>query len=119
MDELPGRSVKSVRHERGGRRRLTSRLADEQVRELVAAFEASATRMELDERYGIGRTSVAKLLRAWREKQTQEDVAWWAWRNQLASAFRSLVRMASISSPNASHGNNPAAGGPMLGVGSG
>ena len=71
---LAGRSVKTVRRERGGRRRLTSRLADEQVRELVAAFEAGATRMELDERYGIGQTSVAKLLRAGREKQTQEDV---------------------------------------------
>lgn len=41
-------------------RRLTNRLTDEQVQDLIAAFEAGATRIELAKRYGIGRTSVAK-----------------------------------------------------------
>ena len=58
--EVAARSVKSRPHDRGGRYRLTNRLNDEQVRELVAAFKAGTTRMELAERYGIGRTSVAK-----------------------------------------------------------
>ncbi len=67
-DDSVSRSVKTIRHERGGRRRLSNRLTDEQVDELVTAFEAGATRMELAERYGIGRTSVAKLLREWRDR---------------------------------------------------
>ena len=62
-EDTPSRSVKTVPRERGSQRRLSNRLNDEQVRELVAAFEAGATRMERAERYGIGRTSVAKLLR--------------------------------------------------------
>lgn len=53
----------------GGRRQLIHRLTDDQVRELVAAFEAGTTRMELAKRYGIGRTSVATLLRNCRNSQ--------------------------------------------------
>jgi DNA invertase Pin-like site-specific DNA recombinase len=65
--DTPGRSVTTVPREHGSRRRLGSRLSDEQIRELVAAFEAGTTRLELAERYGIGRTSVAKVLREWRK----------------------------------------------------
>lgn len=75
VEDTPGRSVKMVPRERGSQRRLSNRLSDEQVRELVAAFEAGTTRMELAKRYKIGRSSVAKLLRAWRERQQQEGVA--------------------------------------------
>jgi hypothetical protein len=73
--DTPARSVKTVPRERGSQRRLSNRLSDAQQRELVAAFEAGTTRMELAKRYKIGRSSVAKLLRAWRERQQQEGVA--------------------------------------------
>jgi len=73
-DDTPTRSVKTITHEAGGKRKLSNRLTDDQVRELVAAFEAGTTRMELARRYGIGRTSVTKLLREWREKSAQEVV---------------------------------------------
>lgn len=67
----PAHSVKASVPRKRSTRRLTHRLTDDQVRELVAAFEAGeATRLELAERYGIGRTSVAKLLRDWRESRT-------------------------------------------------
>lgn len=57
-------SVETKRHEPGGRRRLSTRLTDELKCELAVAFEAGeATRLELAERYGISRTSVAKVLR--------------------------------------------------------
>jgi len=72
---VPARSVKTVVRQDGGRRRLTFRLTDTQLAELVAAFEAGTTRMELAERYGIGRSSVAKVLRTWREAQAEEGVA--------------------------------------------
>ncbi|MGH4016617.1 MAG: hypothetical protein ACRDSL_22330 [Pseudonocardiaceae bacterium] len=68
----PGRSVKTITREGGGKRKLSNRLTDDQVRELVTAFEAGTTRVELAKRYGIGRTSVAKLLREWRERKAQE-----------------------------------------------
>ncbi|MCA1671777.1 MAG: hypothetical protein LC799_06090 [Actinobacteria bacterium] len=71
-NDVAARSVKTVAREHGGQRRLTKRQSDEQVRELTAAVEAGATRMKLAERYKIGRTSVAKLPRAWRESQDQE-----------------------------------------------
>jgi len=58
-----------------GRRKLPNRLTDDQVRELVAAFDAGTTHRELAERYGIGRTSVAKLLRQWRERQVCDGTA--------------------------------------------
>jgi predicted DNA binding protein len=74
IDDTPARSVKTIVRERGTRR-LSNRLTDEQVRELVAAFESGSTRMELAERYGIGRTSVAKLLRAWRDSKSEEGAA--------------------------------------------
>lgn len=64
--DTPPRSVKNTPHPR--QRRLTNRLGDDQVQELVAAFEAGTTREELGKRYGISRTSVAKILREWREK---------------------------------------------------
>jgi hypothetical protein len=65
----PSRSVKTIVRDDGGRRKLSNRLTDDQVRELVATFEAGeVTRLELAERYGIGRTSVAKLLREWRAR---------------------------------------------------
>lgn len=62
----------SVTREGGGKRKLSNRLTDEQVRELVAAFEAATTRLELAKRYSIGRTSVAKLLRQGRDRKVQE-----------------------------------------------
>jgi hypothetical protein len=66
--DIPPRSVKGKPPCKRSTRRLTHRLTDEQVLELVAAFEAgTATRLELAERYGIGRTSVASLLRQWRD----------------------------------------------------
>ena len=69
------RSVKTVPHTPGGRRKVTSRLAPDQIQELVATFEAgSATRLQLAERYGIGLTSVAKLLREWREGKHRKTV---------------------------------------------
>ncbi|MEC3976216.1 helix-turn-helix domain-containing protein [Amycolatopsis sp. H20-H5] len=37
------------------------------MRELITAFEAGTTRLELAKRYGIGRSSVAKVLREWRK----------------------------------------------------
>lgn len=74
-EETPGRSVKTITREGGGKRKLSNRLTDDQVRELVAAFEAGTTRMELAKRYGIGRTSVAKLLRGWRERNAQSGTA--------------------------------------------
>jgi len=61
-------SVKTVTREGGRKRKLSHRVTSDQVRELVTAFEAGATRIELAKRYGIGRTSVAKLLRQWRER---------------------------------------------------
>jgi hypothetical protein len=70
-EDTPGRSVKTITREGGGRRKLSNRLTDDQVREMVVAFEAGTTRMELAKRYGIGRTSVAELLREWREKKAQ------------------------------------------------
>jgi predicted DNA binding protein len=75
-DNPPSRSVKASVPRKRTTRRLSNRLTDEQVRELVAAFEAGeATRLELAERYGIGRTSVAKLLREWRKRQSQTGAA--------------------------------------------
>jgi predicted DNA binding protein len=71
----PSRSVKTIVRDDGGRRKLSNRLTDDQVRELVAAFEAGTTRLELAERYGIGRTSVAKLLRQWRGHPSQDGAA--------------------------------------------
>lgn len=57
-------SVQTTAHRHSTRRPIAYRLTEEQVQELVAAFETgTATRMELAERYGIGRTIVAKLLR--------------------------------------------------------
>lgn len=73
--DTPTRSVKTVAREGGGQRRLSNRLTDDQVRELVAAFEAGTTRLELAKRYSIGRTSVAKLLREWRECQSRDGAA--------------------------------------------
>lgn len=65
---VSSRSVQTVRHGHGGRRKVTSRLTSDQIQDLIATFEASsATRQQLAERYGIGLTSVAKLLREWRE----------------------------------------------------
>jgi len=74
-DDTPARSVKTIHREGGGQRRLSNRLTDDQVRELVAEFEAGVTRLKLAERYGISRTSVAKLLRQWREDQSRNGVA--------------------------------------------
>jgi predicted DNA binding protein len=68
-DDSATQSVKTITREDGRRRKLSNRLTDEQMRELVAAFEAGTTRMELAERYGIGRSSVAKLLRELRKVQ--------------------------------------------------
>jgi DNA invertase Pin-like site-specific DNA recombinase len=67
------RSVKTITRESGRKRKLSNRLTNDQVRELVTAFEAGTTRMELAKQYGIGRTSVAKLLRQWRERNAQAD----------------------------------------------
>jgi len=67
-DDAATQSVKTITREDGRRRKLSNRLTDEQMRELVVAFEAGTTRMALAERYGIGRTSVATILRAWREQ---------------------------------------------------
>ena len=65
----PDRSVKTIRRAERDGRKLTNRLTDEQVRELVAAYRAGGvTRLQLADRYGIGRSSVAKLLRVWREQ---------------------------------------------------
>ncbi|GLZ40921.1 hypothetical protein [Actinokineospora sp. NBRC 105648] len=51
------------------RRSVRLRLTAEQIGELVAAFEGGeATRLQLAERYGIGRSSVAKILRESRRK---------------------------------------------------
>lgn len=66
--EVPARSVKTITCEGGRKRKLSHRLTNDQVRELVAAFEAGTTRMELAKQYGIGRTSVAKLLQEWRKR---------------------------------------------------
>jgi hypothetical protein len=68
------RSVKTITREGGRKRKLSNRLTNDQVRELVAAFESGTTRMELAEQYCIGRTSVAKLLREWRERNAQSDL---------------------------------------------
>ena len=74
-DKNPSRSVTTIKREGGRHRKLSNRLTEEQVQELVAAFEAGqGTRLELAERYGIGRTSVASLLRQWR-KRPSHDVA--------------------------------------------
>jgi len=68
--EASRRSVQTVPHKSGGKRRLANRLTDAQVRELIKAFEAGTTRMQLAQHYGISRASVARLLRAWRNNQT-------------------------------------------------
>jgi hypothetical protein len=61
-EDASNRSVKNVR--KPSKRPVRNRLSDEDVRELVRAFESgTATRLELGARYGIGRTSVARLLR--------------------------------------------------------
>jgi len=67
-DKTPSRSVTTIKRESGRHRKLSSRLTEEQVQELVAAFEAGTTRMELAKRYGISRTSVATLLRVSRAR---------------------------------------------------
>lgn len=73
-DDTPGRSVKTQAP--NTRRHLGSRLTDDQVRELIATYQAGGiTRVQLAERYGIGRTSVAKLLREWRQGQIAEGAA--------------------------------------------
>jgi len=65
--EVSVRSVKTVPHTPGGRRKVTSRPTPGQLQDLIAKFEAgTATRLQLAERYDIGLTSVAKLLREWR-----------------------------------------------------
>lgn len=69
--DTPARSVKTITCEGDRKRKLSNRLTDDQVRELVASFEAGTTRMELAKQYGIGRTSVAKLLREWRKRNAQ------------------------------------------------
>jgi DNA invertase Pin-like site-specific DNA recombinase len=69
--ETPSRSVKTTTRVGGRKRKLANRLTNDQVRELVAAFEAGTTRMELAKQYRIGRTSVAKLLREWRKRNAQ------------------------------------------------
>jgi response regulator of citrate/malate metabolism len=69
--DIQRRSVTTIIRNRGGRRKLSNRLTDDQVRELVAAFEAGTTRMALAERYGISRTSVARLLRIAREQNSR------------------------------------------------
>jgi DNA invertase Pin-like site-specific DNA recombinase len=69
--DAPARSVKTITREGGRKRKLSHRLTNDQVRQLVALFEAGTTRMELAKRYGIGRTSVAKLLREWRKRKAQ------------------------------------------------
>jgi DNA invertase Pin-like site-specific DNA recombinase len=71
--DTPARSVKTITREDGRKRKLSTRLTNDQVRELVAAFEAGTTRIELAKQYCIGRTSVAKLLRDWRERNAQAD----------------------------------------------
>ena len=73
-DEL-SRSVKTITRDGGGQRKLSNRLTDDQMQELVAAFEAGTTRLELAERYSIGRTSVAKLIRQWRERRSHNGAA--------------------------------------------
>jgi DNA invertase Pin-like site-specific DNA recombinase len=69
--DTPARSVKTTTRQGGQKRKLSNRLTNNQVQELVAAFEAGATRMELAKQYCIGRTSVAKLLR---ERKIQKKV---------------------------------------------
>jgi uncharacterized protein with von Willebrand factor type A (vWA) domain len=69
----PARSVKTLTRQGGRKRQLSNRLINDQVRELVAAFEAGTTRMELAKQYRIGRTSVVKLLREWRKRNAQAD----------------------------------------------
>lgn len=69
------RSIKTTTREGGRKRKLSNRLTDDEVRELVAAFEAGTIRMELAKQYRIGRTSVAKPLRERREGNTQADMA--------------------------------------------
>jgi DNA invertase Pin-like site-specific DNA recombinase len=71
--DAPARSVKTTTREGGRKRKLFNRITDEQIRELVAAFKAGTARMELAKQYCIGRTSVAKLLREWRERNAQAD----------------------------------------------
>jgi hypothetical protein len=71
--DTPARSVKTITRKGGRKRKLSHRLTTDQVRELVAAFEAGTTRIELAKQYRIGRTSVAKLLREWRERNAQAD----------------------------------------------
>jgi hypothetical protein len=61
-------SVKTITREGGRKRKLSNRLTDDQVQELVAAFGAGTTRMALAKRYGIGLISLVKLLREWREQ---------------------------------------------------
>lgn len=66
-DVATTRSVTNANRRGRTRRKVTSRLTAEQLQELIATFEAgNATRQQLAERYGIGLTSVAKLLREWR-----------------------------------------------------
>jgi Mor family transcriptional regulator len=67
------RSVKTLTREGGRKRKLFHRLTNDQVQKLVTAFEAGTTRMELAKQYRIGRTSVAKLLRQWRERNAQAE----------------------------------------------
>ena len=67
--DTPAQSVKTITRDGGRKRKLSNRLTNDQIRHLVAAFEAGATRMELAKRYRIGRTSLAKLLRQWRHRQ--------------------------------------------------
>lgn len=65
----PDQSVKTITREDGRKRKLSNRLTSDQVQELVAAFQAGTTRIELAKQYGIGRTSVAKLLGEWRDRR--------------------------------------------------
>jgi DNA invertase Pin-like site-specific DNA recombinase len=60
------RSVKNVDRPGGSRRKVTSRLTVEQLQTLIDAFHAGTPRAELARSYGIGLTSVAKILREWR-----------------------------------------------------
>ena len=59
-DDTPARSVKTITREGGGKRKLSNRLTDDQAPELVVAFKAGTTPMEL---------------REWRERKACDGVA--------------------------------------------
>lgn len=76
--------------------KLSRRLSSETTAELIAAYEAGSTALELAERYSLGKTSVLRLLRAHgaamrRQPMTSEQVS------EAAQLYRSGLSITQVS----------------------